>query len=264
MPNRILKESICTSDDVDVLDWFSEVFFYRLIVNCDDFGRMDARPAILRARLFPLKDVKTTMIESAVDALHDAGLIDLYWVKGRPFIQLRTWEQHQQIRAKKSKYPGKDEANPVKPEQQPAQHSTVQQEPADVQQDTAPASTPEQEEAKPQQPKAKRFTPPTVEDVQRYAQEHGYTLEADRFVDFYASKGWMVGKSPMRDWQAAVRGWAAKDRADKAAKDRADKKVLPSARAPVKAVEQQRYSQREYADHSAQDLARMMAEWGTT
>lgn len=239
MPNRILKESICTSDNMDMLDWFSEVFFYRLIVNCDDFGRMDARPAILRARLFPLKDVKTAMIESAVDALHDAGLIDLYWVKGRPIIQLRTWEQHQQIRAKKSKYPGKDEADPVKPEQQPA-----------------PASTPEQEEAKPQQPKAKRFTPPTVEDVQHYAQEHGYTLEADRFVDFYASKGWMVGKSPMRDWQAAVRGWAAKDRADR--------KGLPSARAPVKAVEQQRYSQRDYADHSAQDLARMMAEWGNT
>ena len=52
MPNRILKESICTSESIDRLSWLEEVTFYRLIVNCDDYGRMDARPPILRARLF--------------------------------------------------------------------------------------------------------------------------------------------------------------------------------------------------------------------
>ena len=55
MPNRILKESICTSDQIDALTWFDEVVWYRLIVNCDDYGRMDGRPAVLKSRLFPLK-----------------------------------------------------------------------------------------------------------------------------------------------------------------------------------------------------------------
>ena len=41
MPNRIIKESICTSDNVDQLTAFEETVFVRLIVNCDDFGRMD-------------------------------------------------------------------------------------------------------------------------------------------------------------------------------------------------------------------------------
>lgn len=59
MPNRILKESICTSDTLDELTWMEEVFWYRLIVNCDDYGRFDARPAILRSRLFPLKSSVT-------------------------------------------------------------------------------------------------------------------------------------------------------------------------------------------------------------
>ena len=49
MPNRIIKESICTSDTIDQLSPEEEIFFYRLIVNCDDYGRMDARPQILRA-----------------------------------------------------------------------------------------------------------------------------------------------------------------------------------------------------------------------
>lgn len=108
MPNRIIKESICTSDNLDALSWFEEVLFYRLIVNCDDFGRMDARPPILRARLFPLKTVTEKQISSALQSLRSAGIIDLYAVDGRSFLQMRTWERHQQLRAKKSKYPSPD------------------------------------------------------------------------------------------------------------------------------------------------------------
>ena len=57
MPNRILRETVCTSNSVDQLSWFEEVLFYRLIVNCDDFGRYDGRAAIIKNRLFPLKEM---------------------------------------------------------------------------------------------------------------------------------------------------------------------------------------------------------------
>ena len=43
MPNRIIKESICTSENIDQLSPFCETVFYRLIVNVDDYGRIDAR-----------------------------------------------------------------------------------------------------------------------------------------------------------------------------------------------------------------------------
>lgn len=55
--------------------------------------------------------------------------------------------------------------------------------------------------------KVGRFAPPTAEEVRQYCEEHGYMVDAERFVDFYGQKGWMVGKSPMKDWQAAVRNW---------------------------------------------------------
>lgn len=55
--------------------------------------------------------------------------------------------------------------------------------------------------------KAKRFIPPTVDEVAVYCQERGNGLDPETFVDFYASKGWMVGKNPMKDWKAAVRTW---------------------------------------------------------
>ena len=52
-----------------------------------------------------------------------------------------------------------------------------------------------------------RFTPPSVEEVAAYCQERGNGVDAARFVDFYSSKGWMVGKSKMKDWKAAIRNW---------------------------------------------------------
>ena len=106
MPNRILKESICTSDSVDKLTWFEEVLFYRLIVNCDDYGRFDGRPSIIKSRLFPLKETLTTKtVSGAIKKLENVGLVTLYVFEGRPYLYLPTWDHHQSVRAKRSKFP---------------------------------------------------------------------------------------------------------------------------------------------------------------
>lgn len=112
MPSRILKESICSSDSINELSSFEETFFYRLIVNCDDYGRFDARPAILKARLFPLKDrVTLKNIEDALVKLAEVGCVKLYRVDSKPFLYLPAWEVHQNVRAKKSRYPEPSEEN---------------------------------------------------------------------------------------------------------------------------------------------------------
>lgn len=53
----------------------------------------------------------------------------------------------------------------------------------------------------------KVFVPPTVEEVRAYCRERSNTVDAERFVDFYSAKGWMVGKNKMKDWKACVRTW---------------------------------------------------------
>lgn len=55
--------------------------------------------------------------------------------------------------------------------------------------------------------KAKRFIPPSVEEVEQYCIERSNNIEAQSFIDFYESKGWMIGKNKMKDWKAAVRTW---------------------------------------------------------
>lgn len=67
--------------------------------------------------------------------------------------------------------------------------------------------------------KEKRFAPPTPENVREYCREMGYThVDADRFVDFYSAKGWMVGKNHMKDWKAATRNWERSQRQESTAK----------------------------------------------
>jgi len=105
MPNRILKETICTSEQIDSLSPEAEAFFYRLIVNCDDFGRLDARIPILKSKCYPLKSIDSKCLQEMLYILRDAGLVFLYSVDGKPFMSLISWEKHQQIRAKRSKYP---------------------------------------------------------------------------------------------------------------------------------------------------------------
>lgn len=53
----------------------------------------------------------------------------------------------------------------------------------------------------------KKFVPPSVEDVRQYCKERNSLVDPEAFVDFYSSKGWMVGKNHMKDWKAAVRTW---------------------------------------------------------
>ena len=62
------------------------------------------------------------------------------------------------------------------------------------------------------------FVPPTVEEVKAYCDEKGYSVDPSQFVDFYESKGWLVGKSKMKDWKASVRTWQRNHKTDSGGK----------------------------------------------
>lgn len=107
MPNRILKDSICTSETLDGLSPGAEIFFYRLLVQADDYGRMDARPAVLRARCFPLRleQVQEKHVKKWLTELVEAELIVPYTVNGSSYLLFTTWSRHQQIRNLRARFP---------------------------------------------------------------------------------------------------------------------------------------------------------------
>ncbi|HNX63215.1 MAG TPA: hypothetical protein PKN45_11290 [Candidatus Limiplasma sp.] len=58
---------------------------------------------------------------------------------------------------------------------------------------------------------ASRFTPPTADEATEFCKQAGIVTDVQAFVDHYTSNGWHVGRTPMKDWHAALRNWARRD-----------------------------------------------------
>lgn len=115
MPNRILHERICVSETIAELSADEERFFYRLIVQCDDYGRFDGRASVIRARCFPLQlsAVSDEDVVRWLSRLISIGLVVTYMVAERAYLRVATWERYQQTRAKRSKFPDPEDGSPA-------------------------------------------------------------------------------------------------------------------------------------------------------
>jgi hypothetical protein len=103
MPTRYLKPGVRDSEAIDSLSPLAETLFYRLIVTVDDFGRFDGRPAMVKAACFPIKDMTPAKCSALLDELRQAGLLKLYIVEGKSYMQLCKWDNVP--RSKESKFP---------------------------------------------------------------------------------------------------------------------------------------------------------------
>lgn len=203
MPNRIIKDSIRTSKTVNTMTDFQFRLWVYLITYVDDYGRGSADPELLKGFVFPRrKGVTESTIEKALLDLANSGSVLLYEVDGEPYFCFPNWSDHQRIQTKKSKFPAPDDGELRK--------STVShgESPSESESNPNPNTNPNPEVG------AGRFTPPTVEEVFLYCVERKNTVDPQRFVDFYTSKGWMVGKTKMKDWKASVRNWEKSEEKD--------------------------------------------------
>lgn len=107
MPNRIIKESICTSENLAQLSCGAERLFYRLMVQVDDYGLFFANPKIVKSKCFPLiaDDIKSNQVQAWMDELEKARLILFYQVDGNNYLKFTKWSKHQRKRADKPKFP---------------------------------------------------------------------------------------------------------------------------------------------------------------
>ena len=112
MPNRIIKDSISKSEAISGLTDFQFRLWVHLITYVDDYGRGDARPAIIKGACFPFRDRLTNKdIEKGLADLAGAGCVVLYKVDGKPYLCFPNWEQHQRVRQKVSKCPSPDDCD---------------------------------------------------------------------------------------------------------------------------------------------------------
>lgn len=213
MPNRIIKESIRTSKSVNAMTDFQFRLWTYLITYVDDFGRGSADPELLKGFVFPRrKSVTEATIGKTLAELATIGSIVLYEVDGESYLYFPNWGEHQRIQTKKSKFPApscglqKSTVNHGESRKSTVDHGLN---PIQSESKSEPESESNPKERNTRV--ATRFTPPSVEEVQAYCTERGNNVDAQRFCDFYTSKGWKIGKNSMQDWRSAVRTWERRE-----------------------------------------------------
>ena len=114
MGERIIRPGIRTSEavaeNIRKGGWMSGVMYVWLLTIVDDYGRYDARPAILKSELFPfLQDlVREADVQRSLENMSRSGLVRLYSHDGKPYLEIQKFRQR--LRAKRSKWPAPQDA----------------------------------------------------------------------------------------------------------------------------------------------------------
>lgn len=210
MPNRIIKESIRTSETIASLSDFEFRLWIGLIVSADDAGRGDARPAIIKGLVFPLRDRITARdIDAALHGLAAKGCISLYAVDGKPYFWFPSWAEHQRIRDCKPKYPA--------PPDPAACCGELPQVAADSGLARAPAESESESEYESESKivkgdKRQKFIPPTLDEVKDYAKERNSAVNPEKFWEYFNAGDWKDAKGqPVRNWKQKFLTWEKYD-----------------------------------------------------
>lgn len=178
-----------------------QALYFHLALRADDDGVVEAYN-VMRLLGCSEDDLRVLVAKQFIQVLNE----DLV-------TYINDWSEHNSIRAdRKIDSIYKDLLISVNPDIQ-----LVEKKPrADVKKPIEVVEEPKNAEPKQEEPKKegaevkkprKVFKKPTLEEVQAYCQERKNSIDAQRFIDYYESNGWHVGRNPMKDWKASVRNW---------------------------------------------------------
>lgn len=110
---RSIKPEFWSSEQVMSCSFHSRLFFIGLWTFCDDGGVHPLKPITLKALIFPGDSIDSDSIRRMLDELSDIGLLDLYQVDGKEYLQVSGWS-HQRIDKPTIKFPSKEMGTPIK------------------------------------------------------------------------------------------------------------------------------------------------------
>lgn len=222
---RNIKHAFFMNDDLAEHNCaLGRLFFIGLWTLADYKGDLEWRAAKIKAQLLPYDDADVKQLAINLDK---SGFIRFYSDGDKIYLNIVNFEKHQ------NPHKNEREAGTDLPAFKESMRQVIDLNTLTINRDlsglipeqdeTAPADclilNPDSLSLKPEdcakQPEAeppekqKRFVPPTVDQVIAYMQEidWGNPAEATKFVNYHTTKGWVVGRTKMKDWQAALRYW---------------------------------------------------------
>lgn len=225
---RMISPEIWESRSFSRLSDFAKLIFIGLFSQADDEGYGNASPGYIRSKLFPNdEERRLTDIKKALSEIALGMSINFYEVNGDNFYHLTHWSEWQKVdRPTKSRIPKDPNPPLVRGKGGDIPFREVLDEPSTNAQrildEPSPTNRIEQNRIEKNRKECvyaracaredtHTFSKPTVEDIAAYATEIDKTMNAQRFYDFYESKGWKIGSQSMHDWKASVRSWQPRE-----------------------------------------------------
>jgi hypothetical protein len=196
---RMFAKTIVTSDAFLDMPPSSRCLYFTLAMFCDDDGFCNNPKSIMRQIGASTDDMNILIAKKFILAF-DSGV-----------IVIKHWYIHNYIqndRYHPTKY--QDEKSQLGLDENKAYTLTPQLDTPCIQ-DVSKTDTEvrlgKDRLGKDSTNSKRKFKPPTYEEVQAYKEERNASVDVDRFIDYYESNGWRVGKNPMKDWKATFRNW---------------------------------------------------------
>ena len=197
---RMFNKQITRSDAFLDMPRSTRLLYYDLSLDADDDGFIDKYKSIMRLTGASEDDLKLLIAKSFIIPFENGVIV------------IKHWRMNNLIRSDRYKptvYQEEKKQLSLKENGSYTKKTTIGI-PDDNQRETQYSIGKDSIEGADKPPTRHKFSPPTVDEVRAYCAENGYSVDPGRFVDYYTSNGWMVGRNKMKSWQAAVRSWSRK------------------------------------------------------
>lgn len=194
----MIDPNIWASEDFSKLSTLAKVVFIGMFSNADDEGRGKAKAVYLKSILFPYDEgIRVIDIDKTLSEIGSNMSVTFYTHNGNEYYVFDNWHKWQKVdKPTPSMIPEVDN------------DSTIIRRGLGEHSPNAPRKlAPNRIEQNRIEKEKNIFSKPTVAEIQKYCSERKNTVDAEKFFDFYESKGWKVGKESMKDWKASVRTW---------------------------------------------------------
>ena len=200
---------------------FEDRWHFVAILCCKAQGIQDKYEPKLARRMVAAKlGLNDTELEQVIERLAEMNLVNaetlqpIAWKKRQYKSDLST-ERVKRHRKKQKE----QQDNNVK------RFGNVSETPPETDTETDTETEKEEKKKNKQKKKTEKFVPPTVEEVRAYCRSRRNSVDPEMFVAFYESKGWLVGKTKMKNWKASVLTWERSQQQKQPLADPADRRL---------------------------------------
>ena len=218
---RMFAKTIIDSDAFLEMPVTSQLLYFHLSMRADDDGFVNKPKSLMRMVGCHDDDLKLLFVKKFLIPFESGVVVIKHWkihnyIRKDTYTETKYKEEKATLELDENSAYRLTEESPLQLRDESVNEPLTQVRVGKVSTGKDSVGEVIEEEASPPPTRSKRFTPPTVDEVRAYCQERGNTVDPQRFVDYYSSNGWMVGRTKMKDWKAAVRNWEQREK--KAAK----------------------------------------------